>query len=237
MKGIPRRGVPRMGTPRRGVPRREYHRGNTTEGCTTEGNTMEGCTTEGNRCHRVVYHEGNTTEGCTTEGIPWRGVPQRGVPQREHLLGGGLWVQSNSFLQITKSNFANNTATQGLIKVLDSSTLEMSDCNLQGNQAIDFAGAIFADKSVLYIVNTSFKDNKAIQAGGTLALQKGSFLHMINSNFSYNQVKFWSNARMINDGYGGAIFLSNSTANGFNINLLVTKQIMVAVCTLNWIAK
>ena len=129
----------------------------------------------------------------------------------------GLWVQSNSFLRITRSNFANNTVFQGLIKVLDSSTLEMSDCNLQSNQAIDYAGAIFTDKSFIYITNTSFEDNKAIQAGGALALQEGSFLHMKRCSFSNNQVKFWSNARLIKDGFGEAIFLSNSTANGFNI--------------------
>ena len=128
----------------------------------------------------------------------------------------GLWVQNNSYIQITKSTFENNTVTYGVIKVLDSSTLDMSDCNLENNQAIDYAGAIFTNRSFIYLTNTSFNDNEAIHAGGALYLMEGSFLYSKKCTFSNNQVKFGGNSEPVIDSGGGAICLFNSTANLIN---------------------
>ena len=47
----------------------------------------------------------------------------------------GLWVQNYSYVKITKSNLVNNTVSLGMIKVLDSSILDMSDCTVQKNYA------------------------------------------------------------------------------------------------------
>ena len=49
----------------------------------------------------------------------------------------GLVIQNNSFINITKSKFVNNTVNYGLIKVFNSSTLEMSDCILLKNHRED----------------------------------------------------------------------------------------------------
>ena len=69
-----------------------------------------------------------------------------------------LIIQNSSYIQITQSNFVNNTVSYGLIKVLNSSTLEMRDCTLQKNKAIDYAGAIYADRSFIHLTNTNFSD-------------------------------------------------------------------------------
>ena len=57
-------------------------------------------------------------------------------------MSNGLIIQNSSYIQITQSNFVNNTVSYGLIKVLNSSTLQMSDCTLQKNKAIDYAKVI-----------------------------------------------------------------------------------------------
>ena len=129
----------------------------------------------------------------------------------------GLLIQNNSYIQITKSQFVNNTVSYGLIKVLNSSILEMSNCSLQKNKAIDYAGAINADKSFMYLTNTNFSDNNAIQGGGALHVIEGSLVFLKSCTFFYNQVN------KTEDGFGGAILLSNSTANGINVNFTGNK--------------
>ena len=129
----------------------------------------------------------------------------------------GLLIQNNSYIQITKSKFVNNTVSYGLIKVLYSSTLEMSNCTLQKNKAIDYAGAIHADRSFIYLTNSNFSDNNAIQGGGALHVIEGSLVFLKSCTFFYNQVN------KTDDGFGGAILLSNNTANGINVNFTGNK--------------
>ena len=130
----------------------------------------------------------------------------------------GLLIQNNSYIQITKSKFVNNTVSYGLIKVLNSSILEMSNCTLQKNQAIDYVGAIHADRSFMYLTDTNFSNNNAIQGVGALHVIEGSFVFLKHCTLSYNQVKFGYSAEKTEDGCGGAILLSNSTANGINVS-------------------
>ena len=130
----------------------------------------------------------------------------------------GLIIQSNSYVQVIKSKFVNNTVTFGLIKVLNSSSLEMSDCTLQKNKAINYAGAIFVDRSFVHLTNTYFSDNNANWRGGALFVTEGSFVFLKSCTFSNNQVKFGFCLEKIADGCGGAILLSNSTLNGINVN-------------------
>ena len=130
----------------------------------------------------------------------------------------GLLVQNYSYIKITKSNLVNNTVNLGIIKVLDSSTLEMSDCTLQSNKAKDYVGAIYIRNSTVHLKYTHFNGNKAVYRGGALYL-KYSFLHMKNCIFSNNQIKFgYAITGKLNDGSGGAIRLFNSTFKGININ-------------------
>ena len=130
----------------------------------------------------------------------------------------GLWVQNNSYVKITKSIFVNNTATSGMIKVLDSSTLGMSDCTLQKNNAKVYAGAIYARNSTVHLKQTNFHGNKAVYGGGALYLNN-SFLSIKNCIFSNNQVNLrYPIIPEVNYGSGGAILLLNSTFNGINVN-------------------
>ena len=62
----------------------------------------------------------------------------------------GLVIQNNSYIKITKSNFVNNIVSYGLIKVFNSSTLEMSDCILLKNQAREDPDVILHTKAVVY---------------------------------------------------------------------------------------
>ena len=73
----------------------------------------------------------------------------------------GLWLDK-SYVKITKSNLVNNTVTSGLIKVQDSSILDMSDCTLQRNNANNIAGAIYVRNSTVHLKETSFNGNKAV---------------------------------------------------------------------------
>ena len=131
---------------------------------------------------------------------------------------GGLHVENNSYVKITKSNLVNNMVTLGIIKVLDSSTLEMSKCTLQKNNAKVYAGAMFVENSTVHLKQTNFRGNKAVQRGGALYLSN-SFLHMKNCIFSNNQVNLgYPVTPEVDDGSGGAILLLNSTFNGINVN-------------------
>ena len=130
----------------------------------------------------------------------------------------GLIIQDNSYIQILKSNFVNNTVNFGLIKVLNSSTLEMLDCTLQNNKAKYNAGTILTDRSIIYLTKSNFNGNEAIQGGGALHVREGSILYMEICNFSNNQVQFLESAEEKEVGQGGAILLPNSTANGINVN-------------------
>ena len=87
----------------------------------------------------------------------------------------GVMIQNNSYIQITKSSFTNNIVTLGIIKVLNSSTLHMSDCKFQKNKAIDYAGAIFSENSKVHLTNINFDNNKADWGGGALYVKNNSF--------------------------------------------------------------
>ena len=85
----------------------------------------------------------------------------------------GLIIQNKSYIQILKSYFVNNTVNFGLIKVLNSSILEMSHCTLQNNKAKDNAGTILTDRRIIYLTKSNFNGNEAIWEGGALHANKG----------------------------------------------------------------
>ena len=135
----------------------------------------------------------------------------------------GIWVENNSYVMITKSNLVNNTVIHGLIKLFNSSNLEMSDCTVQNNNAKKYAGAIHVQNSTVHLKETNFNGNKAVYRGGAIYL-KNSFLYMKNCIFSNNQVKFgYPINHELDDGSGGAIGLFNSTLKGTNVNFTYNK--------------
>ena len=131
----------------------------------------------------------------------------------------GVIIQSNSYVQVTKSKFVNNTVSHGLIKVLNSSTLEMRYCTLQNNMAINYAVAIHAVRSFIYLTNTNFSDNYAIQTGGALHGNKVYFWSCIFA--TYNSSVFIYDATFSRN-IGRAISLRNnshlSAVNSSSIN-------------------
>ena len=130
----------------------------------------------------------------------------------------GVIIQSNSYIQITKSKFANNTVSHGLIKVLNSSTLEMRDCTLQNNKAINYAVAIHAVRSFIYLTNTNFSGNNAIQTGGALHANKVYFWSCIFA--TYNSSVFIYDATFSMN-IGRAISLrNNSHLSGVNSSFI-----------------
>ena len=80
----------------------------------------------------------------------------------------GIWVENNSYVMITKSNLVNNTVIHGLIKLFNSSNLEMSDCIVQNNNAKKYAGAIHVQNSTVHLKETNFNGNKAVYRGGAI---------------------------------------------------------------------
>ena len=68
----------------------------------------------------------------------------------------GISAQDFSILYIKQSNFLNNTVIYGLIKVLNLSYLIMSNSAVLGNYAEEYAGAIYANKSLVNLTNTYF---------------------------------------------------------------------------------
>ena len=132
----------------------------------------------------------------------------------------GFILQNYSNIEITKSNFVNNTVNYGLIKVLSSSTLVMSNSIMQQNQARDYAGAIFVVNSVVHITDTNFYGNKAVEAGGAICAFTKSSLWIAHSTFKNNQIPFrHSNSNISKYSFGGAIYFKNKTvAEMHNVN-------------------
>ena len=120
----------------------------------------------------------------------------------------GVVVQNFSFLHIKRSKFVNNRVRNGVIKVLNSSTLILSDCVLSRNQAQESAGALFVNKSFVHIRNVKFTDNKAYASGGAIFAENIPFMQITGCVFTNNHAKF-----------GGAVMAKgqrdfNGTSNG-----------------------
>ena len=92
---------------------------------------------------------------------------------------------NKSCVQITKSNFVNNKVNYGIIQILDSSTLEMSDCVVQNNQDKTSVGAIYTENSIVYITNTNFYNNEAVSGSGACSMGF-STITLIQCSFYYN---------------------------------------------------
>ena len=121
----------------------------------------------------------------------------------------GVTIQNHSYVEIANSNFMNNTVRYGLITVLNSGTLVMSDCSVLRNWAKH--AAILAKKSMVYITNTYFNDNKAVETGAIINAEINSFLHVQNCTFH-------NNSSPLN---GGALYVQeHSTLNISNTNFI-----------------
>ena len=132
-------------------------------------------------------------------------------------IGAVLTVQNYSYVQVTKSHFVNNTVECGVVKVLSSSTIVLSDSTMQSNHG----GAIFANRSFVQLANTYFIRNKGDSVGGAIFATDRSFMRIQNCTFSNNQVmhEYKYENITIND-EGCAIYLSDSTAEMSNVKFI-----------------
>ena len=122
-------------------------------------------------------------------------------------------VQNFSFLHITKSRFVNNRAKTGVIKVLNSSTLSVSDCILSKNQAEESAGVLFVSNSTVHIINNNFTHNKAHDSGGAIFVEKEFFVQITNCTFKNNEAKYGSVLAGNGQHFNGTSNEKNSTNN------------------------
>ena len=114
-------------------------------------------------------------------------------------------------MNVTKSNFVMNTVNYGLIKVLSSSTLVMSNSTMRHNNARDCGGAIYVDNSAVHLANTNFSNNKAVRGGGAICAFINSSLWISDSTFKNNQILFQDSDYISKYGSGGAIYFENIT--------------------------
>ena len=108
--------------------------------------------------------------------------------ENKNITGDGIFVYNYSFLHVEQSTFVNNTVRSGIIKILKSSSLIMSNCTVWGNYATYYAGVIYTRGSFVYLKNTYFNNNVAINGGGAIFIENMSFLQTMNCTFKNNSV-------------------------------------------------
>ena len=126
--------------------------------------------------------------------------------KNEFIIGGinGIYFLNNSLIHIEQSTFVNNTVKKGLLKIMWSSSLIMSNCTVLENHATYYAGVIYAKKSFVQLKNTYFNGNMANIEGGVILIWIMSSLQIKNCTFKNNIVN-----RVI--GFGGVILSANDT--------------------------
>ena len=134
----------------------------------------------------------------------------------------GLIIQNYSNINITNSDFVNNVVNYGLIKVLSSSTLQLSETNLQHNKARDYGGAIYLANSIVNLIKNNFSNNYAVESGGAIYAFANSSLWIAHSTFKNNHILQKDSHSIQNiskDGYGGALYFKNaSVVEMYNVN-------------------
>ena len=125
----------------------------------------------------------------------------------EHEIITGISIDNYSLVHVKKSKFVNNTVRHGVIKILKSSSVIISNCTVLGNYATEYPGVIYANESFLQIRNTYFYGNTAINGGGAILMANMATLQIKNCTFKNNSVNETF-------GIGGAIVcLNNSFLN------------------------
>ena len=139
----------------------------------------------------------------------------------------GIIVEYYSNIQIINSIIINNTVNYGAIAVLNFGTLIMLDCVVQRNQAKYVAGGILAKEGVVYLTNTYFNDNKAVERGGAIYGIENSSFSIQNCTFHNDQVTLENEMNnLLRNGYGGAIYLAeNSQAEMQHVYFIKNKAI------------
>lgn len=88
--------------------------------------------------------------------------------------GGGIYIRSSNSLTLSKTQILGNIATSdgGAIYMSDSNTLDVENCIVADNQAVDGGG--FRINGSLDIVNSTVSNNSATGNGGAFRMRDGS---------------------------------------------------------------
>ena len=135
------------------------------------------------------------------------------------LFGGAISLSENILFVATNTNFAQNAANAGTshgsggaLDVGEQSTLNISSCRFEGNNATFCGGAIMLRKNTLSIINTIFNNNAAAGSkhsfGGAIYSFKQSNIHIAFCNFKKNMATARGGAICH---YGSKLSIRNTT--------------------------
>ena len=160
-------------------------------------------------CNNVFYEDNSTSLKFYNSSASLANI----TIEHEIITGdqNGIFIYNYSLLRAEQSKFVNNTVERGIIKTLKSSSLIMSNCTVLENHATGYPGVIYANESFVYLKNTEFNGNKAINGGGAILIEHLSFLHIKNCTFKNNSVD-----RAM--GIGGAIVSQKTSLLDFSFS-------------------
>ena len=121
-------------------------------------------------------------------------------------------IGNNSFVEVQESKFVGNKLRQGLLRVMDTSTLVLSNCNFENNNSTNRGACITGDHSSLYILNTMFNRNSVLKNGGAIGIER-SVLHIRYSTFVQNSATLFGGAIYMNDESNVIILDADFTSN------------------------
>ena len=117
--------------------------------------------------------------------------------------GGAIYVNNGGRLSLENCTFKNNKANDhgGAIYTENNASLIVKDCIFESNSADDYGGAIYA-QSVLKLIDSTFKYNKAESCGGAIHYSNEDQLEIKKCTFESNEVK----GAILDVCHGGAIY-------------------------------
>ena len=98
----------------------------------------------------IVFHEGVSTSLIFLNSSAY----MENITMENEIITGvinGIYVYNDTLLHVEQSKFINNRVKGGIIKVLESSSLVMSNCTVLGNYATDYSGVIYAYESFVHL--------------------------------------------------------------------------------------
>jgi hypothetical protein len=124
--------------------------------------------------------------------------------------GGAIWIGGGE-TTITRTHFANNTASGDGGVILNLATLHIMNSTLSGNTASSRGGAISNVAGFTTITNSTISGNHAGQRGGGIVNHPGASLNLIHSTLSANTAAVGTGGGIRN---GGILTLRNSLIAG-----------------------
>lgn len=119
---------------------------------------------------------------------------------------GGAIRGSGSRLEITESEFLDNSAVKSGGAISTSGTLKIENCDFRNNHSEQLGGGIILVDGVADIISSTFRNNRGSQ-GGAMFIQGQANIY--NSTFSHNDADETGGAIMV--GVGANLYTKNVT--------------------------